>query len=325
MRSDGQVLAIGEFLIDLIASGEATSLFDVETMAVRPGGAPANVAVALARQGVNAGLCAVVGQDPFGDRLIAVLDANNVDRTSVRQDPSADTTLAFAWKDARGDGHFRLLRQADIRLNIDDIVAADVDQHAAIVVGSCSLSHLPSRLAIEWAVGTAYDENVPICFDVNIRPTIWASREVAWPICESILDTSTLVKMSMDDARYLFDLGSDATPDQIVTLLERYENAFVVLTDGARGAWFSNWIDGRHTPPLFVPAFGVDAKEPTGAGDAFVAAIIARLIASDWDALTFEDVRYASAAGALTTTRAGAIDSLPTGAEIQEFLAAQAS
>ena len=65
----------------------------------------------------DAGLCAVVGQDPFGDRLIAVLDANGVDRSRVRQDPSADTTLALAWKDARGDGHFRLLRQADIMLD----------------------------------------------------------------------------------------------------------------------------------------------------------------------------------------------------------------
>ena len=317
------MLAIGEFLIDLIATHGATSLLDVETLAVRPGGAPANVAVALARMGVNSGLCAVVGQDPFGDRLIAVLDANGVDRTRVRQDHSADTTLALAWKDARGDGHFRLLRQADILLNVDDIVAAGIDELDAIVVGSCSLSHYPSRAAIEWAVGTAFDEDVPVCFDVNIRPTIWANREAAWPVCESILDSSTLVKMSMDDARFLFDLGADATPDQVVELHGRFESPFIVITDGARGAWFSNWLEGRHTPPVFVPAFSVDAKEPTGAGDAFVAAIIARLIASNWAALTVDDVRYASAAGALTTTREGAIDSLPTGAEIQDFLDAR--
>jgi fructokinase len=325
MQRDVQVLAIGEFLIDLIATGGATSLLDVETMAVRPGGAPANVAVALARQGVAAGLCAVVGRDPFGDRLIGVLDEYGVDRSRVRQDPAADTTLALAWKDAHGDGHFRLLRQADIRLNIDDIVAAEIDELDAIVVGSCSLSLQPSRAAIERAVGAAYDEGVRICFDVNIRPTIWENRDAAWMVCESILDTGTLVKMSMDDARFLFALGSGATAEQVVDLLGRYENQFVVLTDGARGAWFSNWLDGRHSPPEFVPAFSVDAKEPTGAGDAFTAAIIARLIAGDWAALTVEDVRYASAAGALTTTREGAIDSLPTGPEIQEFLASQMS
>ncbi len=76
---------------------------------------------------------------------------------------------------------------------------------------------------------------------------------------------------------------------------------------------------------MFVPAFEIEAIEPTGAGDAFVAAIIARLMASHWEPLTVDDVRYASAAGALTTTREGAIDSLPSGAEIQEFLDAQMS
>jgi len=320
MRGNGQVLAIGEFLIDLIATDGATSLLDVDTLAVRAGGAPANVAVALARQGIDAGLCAVVGNDPFGDRLIGVLDANGVDRSRVRQDASADTTLALAWKAAGGDGHFRLLRQADIRLNVDDIVAAGIDAFDAIVIGSCSLSHHPSRMAIEWAVAAACDLGIPVCFDVNIRPTIWADRAAVWAICEPILGSSTLVKLSLDDARFLFELRATAEPDEVVDRLAEFANKFVVITDGARGAWFSNWLDGRHAPLELVPAFSVDAREPTGAGDAFLAAIIARLIACNWGTLMLEDVRYASAAGALTTTREGAIDSLPSGAEIQAFL-----
>ncbi len=319
------MLALGELLIDLIATGDATSLLDVETLAVRPGGAPANVAVALAKQGIDAGLCAVVGNDPFGERLIGVLDAHGVDGSRVRQDAAADTTLALAWKDARGDGHFRLLRQADIRLDVTDIDAAGIEHLAAIVVGSCALSHQPSRSAIERAVQLAFEKRVPVCFDVNIRPTIWADRQTAWAACEPILRSSTLIKLSMDDARFLFELGNDAMPEEIVELLGPFATKFVVITDGARGAWFSNVTGNRHTPPEFVPAFQVDAKEPTGAGDAFTAAIIVRLICSNWSALTVEDVRYASAAGALTTTREGAIDSLPTSFEIQEFLDSAAS
>ena len=68
MQATGQVLAIGEFLIDLIATGDATSLLDAEMLAVRPGGAPANVAVALAKQGLDAALCAVVGNDRSNSR-----------------------------------------------------------------------------------------------------------------------------------------------------------------------------------------------------------------------------------------------------------------
>ncbi len=325
MQRDTRVLAIGELLIDLIATDGATSLLDAETLSVRPGGAPANVAVALRRLGVEAGLCAVVGQDPFGDRLIAVLDANDVDRSRVRRDSKSETTLALAWKDTRGDGHFRLLRHADVQLNVDDINSAGIESLDAIVIGSVSLSEQPSRTAIERAVRIAIEEGVAVCFDVNIRPSIWPDRNSAWAVCEPILQASTLVKLSLDDARFLFELSDDAAPDQVVGLLGRYATNCVVITDGARGAWFSNWVDEqRHAPLAFVPAFNVEAREPTGAGDAFVAAVIARLLASAWDELTEDDVRFASAAGALTTTREGAIDSLPTAAEIQEFLDAHA-
>jgi sugar/nucleoside kinase (ribokinase family) len=323
-RPSGQVLAIGEYLIDLIATGEATSLLDVECLAVRPGGAPANVAVALSRQGVNSALCAVVGQDPFGERLLAVLDANGVDRTRVRQDPRVDTTLALAWKDARGDGHFRLLRQADIQLDVDDLNGAGIEAFDAIVIGSVSLSHQPSRTAIEHAVAVARANDVAICFDANIRPSIWISRDAVWTVCEPILSACTLLKLSMDDARYLFELEQDATPDDVMESVGRYGCPFVVITDGSRGAWFSSGSSGRYSPLEFVPAYQVDAVEPTGAGDAFVAAIITRLLGNEWNGLATEDVRYASAAGALTTTRAGAIDSLPTASEIQEFLDARA-
>lgn len=319
-RSATLVLAIGEFLIDLIATGNATSLLDANALEVRPGGAPANVAVALARQGIPAGLCAVVGADLFGDRLIAVLDSNGVDRSRVRQDPAMDTTLAFAWKDDRGDGHFRLLRQADAQLDISDIEAAGIESLAAIVIGSVSLSLQPSRSAIERAVEIAARAGVRVCFDVNIRPTIWSDRDAAWEACAPILESSTLLKLSMDDARYLFDLAEDAGVEDVMAALGRFANPSVVITDGARGAWFSNWLGDGHSPLRFLPAFRIRAIEPTGAGDAFFAAIVARLITGGWAPLSFEDIRFGSAAGALTTSRAGAIDSLPTSAEIQEFL-----
>jgi sugar/nucleoside kinase (ribokinase family) len=98
---------------------------------------------------------------------------------------------------------------------------------------------------------------------------------------------------------------------------------FIVLTDGARGAWFSNRLADDYSEPVHLPAFAIDSVEPTGAGDAFMASTIARLIDRDWQPLTVDDVQYASAAGALTTTRPGAIDSLPTRAEIEAFLQSQ--
>ncbi|HET9660751.1 MAG TPA: carbohydrate kinase [Thermomicrobiales bacterium] len=320
MAHSAPVLSFGELLIDLIATGSTTSLLDVDMLAVRPGGAPANVAVALARLGIPAALCSVVGQDPFGDRLLGVLDANGVDRSRVRQDPQADTTLAFAWKDVRGDGHFRLVRQADVLLNVDDVEAAGIADLAAIVVGSVSLSAQPSRRAIEVAVQRAREARVPVCFDVNLRPTIWPDRETARHACEQILPSTNLLKLSLDDARFLLDLGPTPSVDDVFAALENYAFDFIVLTDGGRGCWFANRETMEFSAPEHVPAYKIDAVEPTGAGDAFLAATIARLIEGAWHPLTVDDLRFASAAGALTTTRPGAIDSLPTRAEIDTFL-----
>jgi sugar/nucleoside kinase (ribokinase family) len=279
--------------------------------------------VALARQGVAAALCSVVGQDPFGDRLLSVLDSHGVDRSRVRQDASADTTLAFAWKDERGDGHFRLLRRADVLLDVADIATAGIEKLSAIVVGSVSLSRDPAKTAIEEAVQLARAAGVPVCFDVNMRPTIWPDRERARQACEPILRAATLLKLSLDDACFLLNLERDVEVRMVFAALSEYGSRYIVLTDGPRGSWFSNRQDGEVTLPVYQPAFEIASVEPTGAGDAFMAACIACLIDRAWASLTVEDVRYASAAGALTTTRPGAIDSLPTRAEIESFLRAQ--
>jgi fructokinase len=314
------VLSIGEVLIDLIASDESTSLENAGAFVARPGGAPANVAVALARLGVPSAFCGVIGDDPFGRRLRTTLDADSVDTSRLRSTKEADTTIAFAWKDERGDGHFRILRLADPMLNVQDIERAGIDGTSAIVLGSVSLTEEPSRSAIDRAIEIATDASVPICVDVNMRPTLWSSPEAARVACEPLIRAATLLKLSLDDTRFLFETGDDF--EAAFAHLNGLGRPFTVLTDGARGAWFA-----RQTAegPWFehIPPFAVDAIEPTGAGDAFTAAIISRLIANNWRSLEVDDVRFASAAGALTTTRRGAIDSLPTAREVESFVQSQ--
>src|SRR4051812_12478140 len=163
------VLSFGETLIDLIASDGSTALEEAASFVARPGGAPANAAVALSRIGVASGFCGVIGNDPFGAKLRATLSADNVDISRLRGTDEADTTIAFAWKDARGDGHFRLLRMADRLLDLPDVAAANVQDAAAIVVGSVALSAEPSRGAVTEAVRISASAGVPICFDVNMR------------------------------------------------------------------------------------------------------------------------------------------------------------
>ncbi len=320
----GGVLAAGEILVDLIASDGSNGLLDATSLAVRPGGAPANAAVALARQGLPVAFLGVVGQDPFGERLITSLSAAHVDTSLIRSTPDAETSLALAWKDANGDGHFRLIRMADRLLSPDDIDRADVRHRDALVIGSVSLAEDPSRSAIERAVAQANKADVPVCFDVNVRPSIWSKPEQILDVVRPVLGSVDLIKASVDDVAYLS--GSRLMGREALAWLDQFPARFLIVTDGSRGAWFAvRSSTGDLVRSEFVPAFAVDAIDPTGAGDAFTAAILSRLLANEWQDLTESDLHYAAAAGALTTTRHGAIDALPTRSDILSFLASVGS
>src|SRR5215212_4630958 len=252
LSNDGQILAMGEILIDFIVADGATTLESAETFVARSGGAPANASVAMARLGLASAFCGVVGGDQFGSRLQSELAAEGVDTSRLRQSGEAATTLAFAWKDPGGDGHFWLLRGADALLGEADARAAGVNSLGALVVGSVALSAQPARSAIDRAVNLAQQAGVPVVFDVNLRPTLWSDLSSARPACEEVARRSRLVKLSLDDANGLY--GPDVAPDDAIqTILSLGSNA-VVLTDGERGCWFSSG-----SPIAFVPAFRVDA------------------------------------------------------------------
>jgi fructokinase len=315
-RAQRPVLAMGEILIDFIVADGAASLAAAETFVARAGGAPANAAVALARLGVPSAFCGVTGDDPFGAKLRQELAAEDVDTTRLRATGDAATTLAYAWKDERGNGHFWLLRGADTSLSPADAEAAGIADLSALVVGSVALAAEPSRSAVERAIALAHAANVPVVFDVNLRPTLWGRLQDAAERIETVIGRSDLVKLSLDDARGLF--GVAITPGEALERVLRLGPRAAVLTDGDQGCWLAT---AEHPAVQHVPAFPVDAVEPTGAGDAFTAAIVARMLESGLVSPTMNDVRYAAAAGALATTRRGAWEGLPTGAQLDAFLA----
>ena len=306
------VLSLGEVLIDIIVSDGAPSLLEAGAFVARPGGAPANVAVALSRLGIPSSFCGVVGNDPFGERLRRVLEAERVATDTLHVTDEVDTTLAFAWKDEQGDGHFRILRLADTRLSPDQVAAARIEERAAIIVGSVALSVSPAREAIYDAVSRAQAAGVPVVFDVNMRPSIWRSLDDAKEACRPVLKRTTLLKLSVDDARALFELEDPET----IFAADLGSAEAVLLTDGARGAWFRPAAGEI----IHVPAFPIVPVEPTGAGDAFLAGAVYRLIEKEWAPITCDDLRFAAAAGAITATRIGAMESLPTRDEIEAFL-----
>src|SRR5665811_351343 len=128
------VLAIGECLIDLIAENQR-DLLHADRFVIREGGAPANVAVALARLGIPVRIGAVVGHDPFGVRLRDALRYEGVDVGAMRLTRDAATSVALAWTNGRGDGEFQLLRLADRLFSGNDAETARPGQASALVAG----------------------------------------------------------------------------------------------------------------------------------------------------------------------------------------------
>jgi len=318
------VISIGECLIDLIA-GPDTDLSTAGTLTIREGGAPTNVAVGLARLGVPSAMASVVGQDPFGDRLIALMRAEGVDTTHVRQTAEAETTIAYAWKDRRGDGRFRLVRMADRLLDAADVDALGLGagRAGALVFGSVSLSASPSREAVEHAVAMAAAAAVPLVFDINVRPTLWPDLATLRAACEPLMAQATVIKLSLDDAEALW---GTATMEAALPMLNAFPAPVVVITDGGREVRARRVLDGgREAAWTAHPVFAVDAIEPTGAGDAFTAALLSRLIASGWGPVSDDDIRFGMAAGAIATTKPGAIAALPTADEVARFVAARAA
>ncbi|MGI9254988.1 MAG: PfkB family carbohydrate kinase, partial [Thermomicrobiales bacterium] len=294
-RARGQFLSLGELLVDMIVTDGAFRLAEAETFVARPGGAPANAAVALARLGMPAAFMGKVGDDQFGDKLQEALEARGVDISRLVRTTEAATTIAFAWKDAGGDGNFWLLRAADTLLTPADVESAGIPDLAALLMCSISLSTGTSRAATWRAAEIAASAGVPVVFDVNLRPTLWREMSEFAPACQPVFDRATIVKLSLDDAAGLFqeDLGHSEAVRRTADLAPR---ASVVLTDGGRGAWF---VPAGSAEVVHVPPFAVNAIEPTGAGDAFTAALVRRLSAQNWRAPIVDDVRYAAAAGAL--------------------------
>ncbi len=306
------VVSIGECLVDLIAENQL-DLLHADRFVIREGGAPANVAVALARLGVPVMLCAVVGRDPFGYRLRDTLQNEGVDTRALRMTSEAATSLALAWTNARGDGEFQLLRLADRLLSSNDAEVARPWEASALVAGSVVLSDPESRRGAVTALDLAVSNLVPVVFDLNLRPTLWRSMEQARIAIEQFLHSARVIKVSMDDARGLWGVE---TPEEALDRLASYPARTTIVTDGGRGVWYRN----EREAPRSMPIFPVDVVEPTGAGDAFTTAITSRLLASNWMPLTHEDVRFAMAAGALATTKHGAWPGLPTARAVETFL-----
>ena len=313
----GKIVTLGEVVSD-IYRGEPIS--DVELgFVARPGGAPANVAVAASRLGSEAAFIGGIGQDLFGDFILRALEAEGVETGGVRrQEQPTRTSLAFVEISESGDREFTFYRSspaADELLSADDVTEDLVSGASFVNFGSIPLIREPVRSATRRIAELAGEQNVPVAFDVNFREHLWESPEAAREAVYPLLDLSTIVKLGDDELGPL--LGTDDVEEAAKMLLDRGV-LLVLISKGPNGAFYATRdFSGE------VPSFDVgDIVDATGAGDAFLAASLVHLSEGPLD--DEERVREAAlrgcAAGALACTDYGAMRALPTKDELEKFM-----
>ena len=312
----GKIVALGEVVAD-IYRGEGDSSVEMPFTA-RPGGAPANVAVAASRLGTDSAFVGSVGDDLFGNFILDALEAEGVDTGGVRRcDPPTRTSLAFVEIDDEGDREFTFYRSdpaADELLSPEDVSENLFSGASFVNFGSIPLIKDPVASAIKEAAKLAANVDVSVAFDVNFREHLWESVEAAREAVDPLFDLSRIVKLSDDELSPL--LGEEGSEEAARMLLDRGVE-LVLVSLGPDGAFYATSdFSGS------VPAFEVDVVDATGAGDAFLAATLSYL--SDNESFDEEVVREAArrgtAAGAFACTDYGAMSALPTREELERFM-----
>lgn len=305
------VYCIGELLIDFVAEKQGNDLSKALEFTKKAGGAPANVACAIAKLGGKSTFIGCVGNDPFGTFLLNVLKDSHVD-ISLAQRSKTFTTLAFVSLAEDGERDFVFSRGADKKLTYDPAVKKNFKEN---------ILHLGAATALlggglEEAYGRyffdALTQNTFISFDPNYRGDLWrGEEEIFIKKCMPFIQKSHLCKFSLEEAQLL---SGKQDLNEACNVLHEIGAQIITITLGSEGTLVST-AEKKQT----IASIPVRPIDTTGAGDAFIGCLLQQIatLQHPHDILTdnkllLKMVGNANKAGAITTTGYGAIPSLPT-------------
>lgn len=303
-----KVWVTGDAVIDLIPDGDAHYLRC-------PGGAPANVAVGIARLGGNSAFFGRVGNDPLGRFMKKTLIDEGVDCQALYYDPQQRTSTVVVDLDKNGERSFTFMVKpsADQFLQLTDIPSFQSNEW--LHVCSIALANEPSRSSTLAAIQHIKQIGGYFSFDPNLREEVWAKPEELIDVVMHAVSLADVVKFSEDE---LMLLTQTTSIEQGLIKLQAYHLPLIVITQGAKGALVvttqtQRLIAGKKVQPI----------DTTGAGDAFVGGLLYQLsLTSDWqnDKAIHQAIQWANGCGALATTQKGAMTALPNQQELLNFI-----
>lgn len=298
-----KILCVGEMLIDFTPVPNLAG-----TYTANPGGAPANVAVGLARNGVKAGFLGKLGNDDFGRLLLKTLKSEGVEVLLEELTDEAITTMTFVTFDENRERSFTFVRKpgADMLLNEDEVEKVDFDSWDIVHAGSVSQSESPSREAVLLAMKKAKEAGKLVSFDINYRDKIWGIEECREEF-RKVLEYVDFLKISEEEL--IFVEGEENIP----VFMEKNNISVVVLTRGGEGATIYYGQEKAR-----VDAIMAKVVDTTGAGDAYWGGFLSELTRQEVHSvsdITMDMLqaagRYGAVAGSMCVEKPGGIPALP--------------
>lgn len=315
-----RVICLGEALIDRIFERRDGQGTQAPFWTDHPGGAPANVATALAKLGTPSALITCLGTDSQGRQVDLALKAAGVDITALQWTAAHPTRVVLVNRDAQGErtfvgfslpdpSHF-----ADAHLDGNQIDFAALGSVPYLVMGTLGLAYAATGQSMHAVRAWARQNAVTTVIDLNWRPVFWPQPDQALSIIPAFLTGVDILKLNREEAETFF------ATTQVDQIRKRLSAQLVLLTDGTNGCHYATATHHSH-----VPSYRVDCEDSTGAGDSFLAGFLHQLDGQGLTLLDHEDslrdaVQYANAAGALTATQPGAMAAQPDTRAIEAFL-----
>jgi len=313
------IVALGECLIDFVPLPAAED--GKLNFSGCPGGAPANVLACASRLGLDTAFIGKIGDDAFGRLLLDTIQNCGIDTAGMIVSKDYLTTLAFVTLDEQGDREFRFYRSqtADYMLREEEVDETVLAYSKIFHFGSVSMTKEPSRTTTMQMVKKAKEYGCMVSYDPNLREFLWDDLYEARKIISHMLHDADIVKLSGDELEFL--TGTDTVTAGMEALCRKYSISCLVVTMGAEGSLCL--CGGILVKRLSYKVITIDT---VGAGDTFWGAFLYQVLRGGLDIKHPEEKKiaaaldFSNAAGAISTTRAGAIPAMPSLEEIRKLV-----
>lgn len=313
-----KIYCIGEMLIDFVAEKQGNDLTKAHQFTRKAGGAPANVAAAIAKLGGKSFFVGAVGKDPFGAFLLESMKSHQVSVAYVQQ-TSTFTTLAFVSLAADGERDFVFNRGADKEYRYTPNLSLQFPDN--IIHFGAATSFLGGNLQEAYTnyLKDAVKHDAFISFDPNYRTDLWKGRNGTFvEMCQPFIEKAHLTKFSLEEAMLL---SGENSLEAACNALHETGAGAICITLGKEGTYVST-----KAYQTTVGSIAVNPVDTTGAGDAFIGCLLKQLsnrenpeeVIGNKD-LFIQMVKKANICGALTTTKYGAIAALPNEEQINLY------